>query len=122
MNNITTIGSKRLSMALEFDKGIIPTDEDIMEYILNKEDLVIEKWLEKEFPLRVNLDKEAEELSSIKPEEIKNKEFKIWGANVHFINEVPREIGIGVALTSDGSLHVNNSENITNSIIIFNME
>ncbi len=30
-----------------------------------KEDLVVEEWLEKEFPLRVNLDKEAEELSNL---------------------------------------------------------
>lgn len=34
-----------------------------------KEDLVIEQWLEKEFPLRVNLDKEAEELSALKPDD-----------------------------------------------------
>lgn len=34
-----------------------------------KEDLVIEKWLEEEMPLRVNLDKETEALSSLKEED-----------------------------------------------------
>ena len=34
-----------------------------------KEDLVIEKWLEKEFPLRVNLDKETEFLSKMNPDD-----------------------------------------------------
>lgn len=34
-----------------------------------KEDLVIEKWLENEFPLRVNLDKETEFLSKLKEED-----------------------------------------------------
>ena len=34
-----------------------------------KEDLVIEKWLEKEFPLRVNLDKETEALSALKQDD-----------------------------------------------------
>ncbi len=34
-----------------------------------KEDLVIEDWLEKEFPLRVNLDKETEFLSALKQED-----------------------------------------------------
>jgi hypothetical protein len=33
-----------------------------------KEDLVIEKWLEKEFPLRVNLDKETAVLSAMDPQ------------------------------------------------------
>ena len=34
-----------------------------------KEDLVIEKWLEKEFPLRVNLDKETAVLSAMHPDD-----------------------------------------------------
>ena len=34
-----------------------------------KEDMVIEKWLENEFPLRVNLDKETEYLSKLKEDE-----------------------------------------------------
>jgi hypothetical protein len=34
-----------------------------------KEDLVIEKWLEKEMPLHVNLDREMEILSSLKPDD-----------------------------------------------------
>lgn len=34
-----------------------------------KEDLVIEKWLEEEMPLRVNLDKETEALSALKQED-----------------------------------------------------
>jgi uncharacterized tellurite resistance protein B-like protein len=34
-----------------------------------KEDMVIEKWLENEFPLRVNLDKETELLSKLKEED-----------------------------------------------------
>ncbi|MCX6197698.1 MAG: TerB family tellurite resistance protein [Bacteroidetes bacterium] len=34
-----------------------------------KEDLVIEEWLEKEFPLRVSSDKEAEELSALKEDD-----------------------------------------------------
>ena len=33
------------------------------------EDLIIEKWLEKEFPLRVNLDKETELLSKLNPDD-----------------------------------------------------
>lgn len=34
-----------------------------------KEDLIVEQWLEKEFPLRVNLDKETEELSNLKKDD-----------------------------------------------------
>ena len=34
-----------------------------------EEDLVIEQWLEKEFPLRVNLDKETEYLSKLKTDD-----------------------------------------------------
>ncbi|MFN8322217.1 MAG: TerB family tellurite resistance protein [Chitinophagales bacterium] len=34
-----------------------------------KEDLVIERWLEEEMPLRVNLDKETEALSALKQED-----------------------------------------------------
>lgn len=34
-----------------------------------KEDLIIEQWLEQEFPLRVNLDKEADELSALKEDD-----------------------------------------------------
>jgi uncharacterized tellurite resistance protein B-like protein len=34
-----------------------------------KEDLIIEQWLEQEFPLRVNLDVETAELSALKPED-----------------------------------------------------
>ena len=33
------------------------------------EDLVIEKWLEREMPLRVNLDRETEVLSKLRPED-----------------------------------------------------
>ena len=34
-----------------------------------QEDLIIERWLEKEFPLRVNLDRETEFLSKLKPDD-----------------------------------------------------
>lgn len=34
-----------------------------------KEDLIIEKWIEKEMPLQVNLDREVEILSSLKPDD-----------------------------------------------------
>lgn len=34
-----------------------------------KEDLIIEQWLEQEFPLRVNLDKEADELGALNQED-----------------------------------------------------
>ena len=37
--------------------------------ISGKEDLVIKKWIEKEMPLRVNLDNEAEKLSAMKEED-----------------------------------------------------
>src|SRR3954463_3088889 len=34
-----------------------------------KEDLVIEKWLENEFPVRVNLEKETPVLSALRPDD-----------------------------------------------------
>lgn len=34
-----------------------------------KEDLIIEKWLEQEFPLRVNLERETEILSNLSPDD-----------------------------------------------------
>ena len=37
--------------------------------ISGNEDLVIKKWIEKEMPLHVNLDKEAEALSAMKEED-----------------------------------------------------
>lgn len=45
----------------------------------------------------------------------------IWGANVHFTDFLPEFIGIGLALTEDGCLQKNYSENIANSIVVFNV-
>jgi hypothetical protein len=51
-----------------------------------------------------------------------NEPFHIWGSNVHFTDNIPDNVAIGLALNSDGmTLMTNDSSNITNSIVIFNM-
>lgn len=73
-----------------------------------------------------SLDKSVDELteedlagfSSLMKNEIP---FRIWGADVHYSEHIkPNEV-IGLALVKDGALMVNDSDNITNSIVFFEL-
>jgi hypothetical protein len=54
---------------------------------------------------------------------INNEPYRIWGADVHFTNDIDVNTGIGVALKKCGEtlLMANDSGNIANSIIVFNI-
>jgi hypothetical protein len=63
-----------------------------------------------------------EECQKIEQLSSSNKTYHIWGANVHFTDDISPNAGIGVSLNKDNlTLHSNESNNLTNSIIVFNV-
>lgn len=66
-------------------------------------------------------------ISQLTPEELAhsktmNERFSIWGADVYFSDDIATDTAVGLALNKDKvSLMRNDSGNLTNSIIVFNV-
>jgi hypothetical protein len=73
----------------------------------------------------LELGKDIENLSDAEASEIAERTnskfgYHIWGADVHFTDDIPANKAMGLALNSeDKTLSSNDSANITNSIIVF---
>jgi len=64
----------------------------------------------------------SEELAKITTQSSYEDTFHIWGADVHFTDDIDPNIAIGLSLNKDGlTLMPNDSANLTNSIIVFNV-
>jgi hypothetical protein len=64
----------------------------------------------------------SEELVKISALSESEKTFHIWGADVHFTDDIDPNIAIGLSLNKDGlTLMSNGSDNLANSIIVFNV-
>lgn len=112
--------------------SIFPPDNEDDKYE-NKRDSVnlksaLQTLMKYAAVLELNIDLKGRSIEELTQEELAQittlkgeRPLNIWGANVHFTDDISPNGAIGVSLDQDSKLMRNCSDNLNNSIVVFNV-